>query len=98
MSKDCTNSGYSLRRGHRAYNHCGSMHAEDFLKALEAGAMLIGTDKNYKVYVRNADDQSKFYFNHLDEAGQWRFIEMFNEKRMNIEPTFGLYVTPYFAR
>lgn len=123
------------------------MHPDDFFAAIEAGAMLIGTDKNYKVYVETthpkagqriqtgsesgpafdhegkpnksdltwmerlcgryerklygtapATRQVKFYWQHLDDAGQDRFIQLYNDKRINIEPRFGLYRAPYFAK
>ena len=32
-------------------NYCGSMNPDDFFKAIEAGAEIGPTDKNYKVYV-----------------------------------------------
>jgi len=122
------------------------MHPEDFFAAITSGHMLIGTDKNYKVYVEvphpfagkiiavgsesgpafdaegkpNKDDltllekargrydrkimgtapamtQAKFYWQHLDEAGMDRFIELYNAKKINLEPRFGLYRAPFFA-
>lgn len=132
--------------GYRACSYCGSMHDDDFFAAMEAGRMLVGTDKNYKVYVEmphtqagktievgsesgpafdrdgkpNKDDltlaekargrydrkimgtasvtkQAKFYWQHLDQAGQDRFIHLWNAGVLNIEPRFGLYRLPFFA-
>lgn len=137
---------WTMRDGYRACSFCGSLHPDDFFAAIEAGRMLVGTDKNYKVYVDmpnpragktvevgsetgpafdrdgnpNKPDltllekargrydrkimgiagstvQAKFYWQHLDGAGQDRFIQLYNGKRINIEPRFGLYRTPYFA-
>lgn len=38
----------------------------------------------------------KFYYQHLDDAGQERFIELYNAKKINLG-RFGLYRLPYFA-
>jgi hypothetical protein len=40
----------------------------------------------------------KFYYQHFDSAQQDRFIELYNERKLPLEPHFGLYVKPYFAR
>lgn len=77
--------------------YCGSMSPDAFFAAIEAGAEIVGTDKNYKVYVRpGAGEQHKFYFQHLDEAGQRRFIDLHNAKKIEYEPMFGLYTKPFF--
>lgn len=137
---------WHARDGYLACSYCGSMHPDDFFQAIEDGHMIIGTDKNYKVYVEmpnplagktveigsesgpafdregkpNKPDlslaekasghyqrkimgtasttvQAKFYFQHLDEDGQNRFIALYNEHRINLEPRFGLYRAPYFC-
>lgn len=134
------------RDGYRSCSFCGSMHPDDFFAAIDRGRMLIGTDKNYKVYVEmphpsagkqivvgsesgpafdregkpNKPDltliekargrydrkimgtagpttQAKFYYQHLDDAGQDRFIQLYNDQQINLEPRFGLYRAPYFA-
>lgn len=43
-------------------------------------------------------DETKFYFQHLTEAQRTRFIEIHNEKRMNIGYPGYFYMMPYFAR
>lgn len=40
---------------------------------------------------------AKFYFQHLDQAGQDRFIELFNSKRMKIGMPGHFYARPYFC-
>ena len=59
------------------------------------------TDKSYKVYVDGPmfrSGRGKFYFYHLNEAEQRRFVEMMNEGR----PTMGypghFYVLPFFCK
>lgn len=143
---------WRISDGYRSCEHCGSMHPDDLFAAIEAGAMITGTDKNYKIYVEPAhpdpdgmrvvsatrdahrrwgnldewveitdenrhllkgwgDDyrfvmlskngptaHAKFYFEHLDDAAQARFVELYNAKKINLEPKFGLYVSPFFMR
>lgn len=39
----------------RSCSYCGSLHPDDFMARVEAGdAELVGTDKDYKVYIHNA--------------------------------------------
>lgn len=136
-------------------SYCGGLSPEEFFRAVEAGALIEPTDKNYKAYVvddsplagqpclivtanfshegqegwfqvteENKDSlpmgpngsprgvrvgdwtkidphpakrHRKFYFQHLDEVGRQRFIQMHNDKRMNVWGG-GFYVTPYFCR
>lgn len=148
----CPGNDWHARDGYRACNYCGSMHPEDLFAAIEAGAQIDGTDKNYKIYVNTPhpdaekpcvlssanydfgggaikvtdenvntlplDDyqrkhyndgshwvriqprppmaHAKFYFYHFDEAQMIRFIELYNTKKLNLEPMFGLYRMPYF--
>ncbi|MFI5422900.1 MAG: hypothetical protein ACHQWH_03035 [Nitrososphaerales archaeon] len=138
---------WKSRDGYHACSFCGSMHPDDFFKAIERDQrMITGTDKNYKVYVEIVHPQAgkiveigsesgpafnregkpnkpdltaaerdsgrydrkihgtapptknaKFYYQHLDEAGQDRFIHLNNSGDLNIEPRFGLYRAPFFA-
>jgi hypothetical protein len=145
--------GWLIRDGYRACNYCGSMHPDDLFAAIDKGAMLTGTDKNYKIYVdapspdpervrvvSAVDDDEmptwgrgwqrvdhdnvhlmvrdgwsgsnkwimvqpmgptthcKFYFYHFDEAHMVRFIDLYNTKKLNLEPMFGLYRMPFFMR
>ncbi|WP_439398672.1 hypothetical protein ACRQ5Q_15035 [Bradyrhizobium sp. PMVTL-01] len=87
------------RGAHRACSYCGSMNPDDFFKAVEDGscAKITGTDKNYKIYVDVADAHVKLYFQHFDADQQQRFIDLYNEKKLPLEPRFGLYVWPFFA-
>lgn len=84
------------RGGVRTCSFCGSIHQDDFFAAVEEGAEIGPTDKSYKVYVRDAG--GKFYFQHLDNAGRARFIELHNAGRITYGYPGHLYVRPYFAR
>ena len=82
--------------------YCGSMNPDTFIARLEAGDISLGTtDKNYKVYVNNAGGDKhhscKFYFQHLSEEQQERFIQIYNEKRIKFEGGYGFYVLPFFC-
>ena len=76
--------------------YCGSMSESAFFDAIAAGAVLCPTDKDYKVYVSSSD---KFYFYHLSDEGQKRFVDMMNAKTLKfIGPTPGFYVKPFFVK
>ncbi len=135
-------------------SYCGSISPDRFLDAAAAGAKLVPTDKNYKVYIdlleehpdqlrwsggSNGQDapgrgwkrpfeltseeraacegdrvdlatytwvyikprgpirHAKFYFQHLDEAGKRRFIELLNNKALNVDTPGHFYVLPFFC-
>jgi hypothetical protein len=81
-------------------SYCGSVSQETLFKCIEAGAEIGPTDKSYKIYVRGGDapgPMPKFYFQHLDEEGRKRFIDLVNEQKMNIGYPHHFYVLPYFA-
>lgn len=86
-------------RGHRACSYCGSMNPDDFFKSIDDGSCtkITGTDKNYKIYVDVSGKHLKLYYQHFDADQQQRFIDLYNEKKLPLEATFGLYVPPYFA-
>lgn len=44
-----------VRRGARSCSYCGSLHQDDFMAAVRAGARLGPTDKSYKVYIDLAE-------------------------------------------
>lgn len=84
-------------------NYCGSMNPEALLGAIKDGsATLIPTDKNYKVYVEIAKDDSttrhKFYFQHFSKEQGDEFISLYNDKTMKIGAPGHFYVTPYFCK
>lgn len=132
-------------------SYCGSLRPELFFEAVEAGAEVGPTDKNYKAYIDtpNPDEgkpvytggrsgpvfeadgitrkpdlpddltdaeiaagrysrdyfgpaeatrHSKFYFQHLDAAGQARFIDLLNSGRMKVGYPGHFYRLPFFTR
>lgn len=81
-----------------ACSHCGSMHPDDFMRAIEAGVEVEPTDKGYKAYLRGAPGPGKFYYQHLTQAQRDRFIELHNSKVMKIGYPGHFYVKPYFTR
>ena len=83
-------------------SYCGSLSPDQFFAAIEAGAEVGPTDKNYKAYVSGegtprTDGAAKFYYQHLDQAGRNRFIDLFNAKKMKIGEPGYFYVTPFFC-
>jgi hypothetical protein len=94
--------GVAHWRDDGACSYCGSFSEAAFFAAVEAGAELGPTDKNYKVYLRgegvpHVKGAAKFYFQHLSEEGQARFIALYNGKRMNIGYPGNFYVPPFFC-
>jgi len=83
-------------------SYCGSLSQELFFEQVEKGAEIGPTDKSYKAYVRLIDHHvrgaGKFYFQHLDEAGRARFIELANAKTMKLGMPGHFYVLPYFCQ
>jgi hypothetical protein len=79
--------------------YCGSLSPERFFELVEAGAEVTPTDKDYKAYIRPGGSARdlKFYFQHLDEAGRDRFVELHNSKRMRLGVPGHFYRRPYFA-
>lgn len=78
-------------------SYCGSMSQTTFFAAIDGGAELGPTDKNYKVYV-HGDGFRKFYFQHLDDEGRSRFIALLNERKIKIGVPGHFYVLPYFVQ
>ena len=81
-------------------SYCGSMSPTQFFRAIEAGAEIGPTDKNYKVYVDGGPDDwnhGKFYFQHLDEPDKRRFIDLYNEGVMNLGYPGNFYTRPFFV-
>jgi hypothetical protein len=71
--------------------------ADEFMEAIKSGMMLQGTDKDYKAYL-GSKQEGKFYYEKLSMAQREEFVKLYNDKKINIEPEFGLYVTPFFMK
>ncbi len=69
---------------------CDQHGLDSYAREHYVGSWVKIEDRSPKVHL-------KFYYQHLDEAGQDRFIEAFNAKKLKLN-SFGLYVAPYFAR
>lgn len=81
-------------RGDKTCSYCGSLHPDEFFKAIEEGLEITPTDKSYKVYVSGS---KKFYFQHLSTDQQKRFIELVNAGQVNMGYPGYFYVLPYFC-
>jgi hypothetical protein len=49
---------WMMRDGYRHCSYCGSLHHEHLFEAIEAGAKVTPTDKNYKIYVDVPDPRA----------------------------------------
>lgn len=147
--------GSAFWTGDETCSYCGSLSADAFFRAVEAGAVISPTDKNYKVYVDLAEPHpdeptirmsqsggdgsrpdgddwikgdepaaiaiaereggynpeqwvkvtprgpkrfGKFYFPHLSEDEQNRFIDLLNAKKVSLAEPGHFYVLPYFIQ
>lgn len=95
-------AGEAHWREDRTCSYCGSIDPELLFEQIEKGAKIGPTDKSYKIYVDLVDHHvrgaGKFYFQHLSEEQQNRFIELVNSKSMNIGFPGHFYVLPFFAK
>lgn len=73
---------------------CGSMPPEDFMQAVRDGKEIGPTDKNYKAYVGSTE--GKFYYQHLDEEQRKEFIDLLNQRKVNIGYPGHFYILPFF--
>lgn len=79
----------------RGCSYCGSMSPDDFMEAVRAGTKIGPTDKNYKAYV--GEMEGKFYFQHLSDDQKKEFIDLLNDKKVNLGYPGYFYNLPYFA-
>jgi hypothetical protein len=78
----------------RKCSYCGSMDPAIFMQHIEEGGEITPTDKPYKVYVERCGQ--KFYFEHLSQEQQTRFIELLNQRKLKIAHPGHFYVLPFF--
>ena len=82
-------------------NYCGSLSPEQLFQAIEDECEIGPTDKDYKVYVEGEKapkvrGAGKFYFQHLSETEQRKFIALLNLKKINFGHPGHFYVKPFF--
>lgn len=71
---------------------CGSMHPDDFMEQVRAGAPITPTDKPYKAYA----PAGKFYYQHLSGEQMAEFVDLYNAKKIAWEAPGYAYVLPFF--
>ncbi len=87
-------------RGDSTCSYCGSTKPAKILDEIRKRAVTIGpTDKNYKIYLEYPDRRTKkAYFQHFSADERKEFLELLNNKTMQIGYPKHFYVLPYFAR
>lgn len=75
---------------------CGSMHPDIAMQKIEAGELVVPTDKSYKIYI--GEEHKKFYFQHLSEDQMKRIVQLLNEKKINFAEPGHFYVKPFFIQ
>lgn len=81
---------------------CGSMNPDTLMTRLEEQTVeLTPTDKNYKIYVKNAGgtpiEAIKFYFQHFSVEQRQRFVDLLNEKKLKLAFPGHFYTPPFFV-
>lgn len=54
------------------------------------------TDKNYKAYVTHPEGHDKFYYEELSLAQRREFVDIYNDKQMNVGYPGYFYNLPFF--
>lgn len=93
-----TLAGNDKWRDDKTCAYCGSLHPNEFLEHVIAGAEVTPTDKNYKVYLETREGPRKFYFQHFSIDQKKQFIDLCNDGRVNIAYPGYFYVLPYFCK
>jgi len=75
---------------------CGSLNPDTFMTWVEAGREVGPTDKSYKVYIQGPNGQAKFYFMHLSRDQKQRFVDLYNDRTMNVGYPGDFYTSPFF--
>ena len=79
---------------------CGSMNPDEFMRLVREGFQVGPTDKSYKVYVQSPDGtgrEGKFYFQHLTIDQRVEFVELLNNREINIGYPGHFYTRPFFV-
>lgn len=78
---------------------CGSISPARLFQAIEAGATLTPTDKDYKVYVAgDGIKHGKAYFQHFTKEDKQRFVDLFNAHKIDVGFPGHVYTLPFFMR
>lgn len=91
---------YTKREGRgdfRFSEYDGGLHPEDVFKLIEAGAELVPTDKNYKIYINSGKDRFKAYMQDWNEEQKLHLIELINENKIKFAYPGYFYVLPFFC-
>ena len=84
-------------------SHCGSLSPDQLFKALEDGCEIGPTYKSYKIYIEGekaprVGGAVKFYFQHLSEDEQRKFIGILNDGKIKFQYPGHFYVKPFFIK
>lgn len=98
--------GNTDNRHYLTCNYCGSLDQNRFMDEVKAGALLIATDKDNKVYISSKNNRlgktgeglfrATFLFNHLSREQQWEFYQMYLKGQLNIAYPGRFAPLPYF--
>lgn len=77
-------------------SYCGSLAPDEFMQAVRDGCEIGPTDKSYKAYVEGLGTFAKFYYQHLSVEQRIEFIDLYNDRTMNIGYPGHFYQLPFF--
>lgn len=81
-------------------SHCGGLRPSLALEAIRAGARVVPTDKNYKIYLEGVPgrDWAKCYLNHFSESQAVEFVLLEKEGKMKLATPGHFYSGLCFGR
>lgn len=91
--------GWTKRADIERCDFCGSIEPDEFMRLVREGYQVGPTDKSYKAYMESPDGRNlgKFYFQHLTIDQRVEFVELLNNKSVNIGYPGHFYVRPFFV-
>lgn len=76
---------------------CGSISPSELFTLVLSGVSLIPTDNSYEVSI-NDGDRRKFFFEHFSNSDIDRFIELYNNRTIQLTHPGYFYVLPFFMK
>lgn len=78
------------------HNAGGAQFKQNYRDCPREGRTCTGPD-DCTHWVTRESDETKFYFQHLNEEQKLQFVELLNNKKLKFEGGQGLYVLPFFC-
>lgn len=90
------NKSFNIKNYNSHCSYCGSLNPEYFLEILEKGGEIVPTDKPYKAYLKYKNQETKFYFAHLDPIQIAKYISLAERNKLKFGYPGFFYKAPFF--